>query len=175
MKYVPRSVCALALSLGVLLAATPAFGQSKGGTVNVFVLPSITSNGGGGKIVLTGAIGDYGTTKNVKHANNIGKVTLKKGTFEVDLKAINTAGNNAQPTNFNSTTCSASVSVPPTTVTIVSGSGTGAYSGITGSFSLSEQFAFIGPRNKDGSCNMSNSAQPVGGVAIVTGSGTVAY
>jgi hypothetical protein len=50
--------------------------------------------------------------------------------------------------------------------------GTGAYAGITGSFTLTESIAGVLPKTKSGACNGSVSV-PLGAFASVTGSGTV--
>ena len=102
---------------------------------------------GGGTIVITGAIGDYGHTltidKNGK-ANGNGnyvKVTLHKGTFEINSTALNAKTNNlGSQTPLNKATCSmaASVSAPVTLL-----DGTGLYTGITGTLNVTISEAFI--------------------------------
>ena len=75
----------------------------------MYVTPS---NGAKSKIVITGAIGDYGTATSVDQNGKVDQngnfvvITLKKGTFKVDSTALNQAANNVQPT-VNTTTCSA--------------------------------------------------------------------
>jgi hypothetical protein len=80
--------------------------------------------------------------------------------------------NNAQPTDFDATTCSASVngSAP---VQIMSG--TELYAGITGSVNITRSFAFIGPFKRNGQCNTSNNANPVAQWMSSTGTGTVSF
>jgi hypothetical protein len=131
--------------------------------------------------VITGAIADHGTTQGVNSSGkpdengNYVKVTLKKGTFTVDVSQLNSALNNAQPTDFNASNCSASETVSSIAVPIVSGSGTSSYKGISGSLNLTAMLALILPKTKSGSCNMSNSAVPVASWGAVTGTGTVSY
>ena len=78
-----------------------------GGPIHVFVQPG---NGqGNGKILITGAIGDYGATH--KASGGGGKTyataTLKKGTITFDLTiAITAKANHGTPT-FDKATCSA--------------------------------------------------------------------
>lgn len=157
------SVLVVGLALGS--AAASAQSSSSSGNIQVWVTPSLTGNGGG-KILITGAIGDHGITKKAKGSN---LAVLKKGTITVNLKQFNAAGNSANP-SVNPSTCSGSFTYSAP-VPIVSG--TGAYAGITGSFNLTGQFAFILPKTKSGSCNMSNNANPVSQYASVSGSGTV--
>jgi hypothetical protein len=155
----------VAVGLGWGSVAATAQSSTTGGAIQVWVTPSLTNNGGG-KILITGAIGDNGITKKGKNSN---MAVLKKGTITVNLKQFNAAGNSANPT-INQSSCSGSFSYSAP-VPIVSG--TGAYAGITGSFNLTGQFAFILPRTKSGSCNTSNNANPISQYASVMGSGSV--
>jgi len=159
-------------------ASTPA-----GGVVHVFITPSLT-NGGGGTVVLTGAIGDYGTTTG--HTTKSGKpdqtgaygtMDLKKGTILVDLSALEakqvSASNQAQP---NLSTCSQSISL---TAPLTFVSGTGLYKGITGTVNTSFYVAFVLPRftsgKNKGMCNGSNNAVPLAEYGQLIGSGTVSF
>jgi hypothetical protein len=69
-------------------------------------------------------------------------------------------------------TCSfgTSASAP---VPIVTGTGTGAYRGISGTLEVTASVAGIYPRLKSGKCNTNPNKFP--GVLIAKGSGTVAY
>ena len=161
------TACFVVVAGSLTLECATAFAQSSstGGSIQVWVTPSLTGNGGG-KILITGAVGDYGITKKGKNSN---QAVLKKGTIIVNLKQFNAMGNSANP-SINPSTCSGSFTYSAP-VPIVSG--TGAYAGITGSFNLTGQFAFILPKTKSGSCNMSNNANPVSQYASVMGSGNV--
>ena len=100
---------------------------------------------------------------------------LPKGSFIVNSTELNNGFNsNSAPADYNSTTCSASVTFTAP-VPIVAGSGKGAYVGITGSINLTAQAAFILPKTKSGSCNQANNVQPVGAFGALTGSGTVSF
>src|SRR3984957_14864149 len=87
---------AATLSLSLLIPATVALGASPpaGGNVNVFVTP-LSANGPKANIVVTGAIGDYGTalsaTKSDKTAANgaYEKITLQQGSFLVNATKLN--------------------------------------------------------------------------------------
>jgi hypothetical protein len=157
-------------------ATTPS--TPAGGSVKIFATPN---NGAGGTILITGAIGDYGKTltidKNGKTDSNgdYVKITLHKGTFEVNSTTLNAKANKAQPTIYKAT-CSAQLSV---TAPVTLFNGTGLYQGITGTVNITETYAIIGPlytsgKNK-GQCNLSNNAQPIGQWGSITGSGRVSF
>jgi hypothetical protein len=164
--------------LGSLLFSAPALGAAArtGGAVQVFVTPSANGGSGGGTFLITGAIADYGKTVKVNSAGKADKkgtdsdLVLKKGTILVDVAQVNTAINNANPTNYDATTCSASF-VVTAPVPIISG--TKAYVGISGSVNVTETLAFILPFTKSGKCN--TNANPVDAWATVTGAGTVSF
>ena len=179
-----RVVVGVAVVGGLLIAGTSAVGAGaastpKGGSVHVLVEP--TGSGAGGKILFTGAIGDQGTTINVDQNGkpdpngNYAKVTLSNGTFEVNLTTL-LAKTRSQNPPVDKATCSASISA---TAPITVLNGTGLYAGITGTLHATERGGFIGPRytsgNKQGQCNLSNSAQPVGLMILVYGTGTVHF
>jgi hypothetical protein len=179
---VAKAAVGAAMLGSLLLGGTPALAATTppaGGTIRIFVLPN---NNGGGPIVITGAIGDFGHTltinKNGTTDPNNGhyvKVTLQKGTFEVNKTALDAKSNTAQPA-FNIATCSAALSV---TAPITLFGGTGLYAGIAGTVNTTLDVGFIGPRltsGKDkGQCNNSNSAQPLSQYTVVTGTGTVSF
>src|ERR1035441_5371873 len=91
--------CAVAGSVGgtaQAASAAPANGQ-----VSVWVTP--IGNGAKSTIVITGAIGDYGTALSIDQNGktdsngNFVKITLKNGTFEVDSTTLNQTTHNLQP------------------------------------------------------------------------------
>jgi hypothetical protein len=160
-----------------LAAAAPS--APAGGPVRVFVAPG---SGGGGKIFIAGAVGDYGQTLNINKNGtadpngNYAKVTLQKGTFEVNKTTLNTKMGNAQPVINNLKTCSAIIS-ETAPVTLLDG--TGLYEGISGTVDVSITEVFILPfyaaGTHKGQCNESNNAAPVATYESVTGSGTVSF
>ena len=162
------------LSFGVVGTASAA---PKGGKILFFA--TSPPSGNTGTIVVTGAIGDYGTVqsidKNGKPDANGGyvKVTLKNGTFEVNSVANNKYTNNAPPTLQNKTTCSFAFEAAGPPVTFFDG--TGAYAGISGSAHIQQFFGGIGPRLESGACNNSQNAQPVAASGLIVGNGTVAF
>jgi hypothetical protein len=151
------------------------------GTVQVWVNPS---NGGGGTVNLTGALGDAGLAE---PANSLGHIVhgpsgnnadyrlleLTKGWILVNITQFNKATNNPNgaPTVFNQSNCSVVFSGKAPIQFV---SGTGAYAGITGTVRLGYVFAGTLPKTAKGTCNM--NANPIGpgqGFNSISGSGTV--
>ena len=185
MKLKMMTAAGAALLAGALGLAVPAFAATgtampTAGPVKVFVTPS-EANGEHGTILIVGAIGDWGTTLNI-NANgtpdpngNYAKVTLQKGTFDVNLTSLNALSNKGQPT-FYPGSCSGIFSVKGP---VGLSDGTGAYKGISGTLTITQTFGFIVPRYASGAhtgqCNMSNSAQPVAQRGVITGSGNIGF
>lgn len=173
-----------AVILAALVCSSGAAGRAAapaGGAIQLFVTPNLAPNSPLGRIVITGAIGDSGTTLTIDkngmsdpHGDYL-KVILKKGTFTIDATAFTANAKRARPT-FNTATCSGfyAVSGPLTLST-----GTGLYAGITGTVKITETFAFILPTHasgaKKGQCNTSSSAQPMAQYAAVIGTGMVTF
>ena len=158
------------VALGAGSSGTPA-----GGRIQLFVQPGKTQ--GNGKILFTGAVGDYGSSHSFSGTGGkkFGTATLTKGTITLDLTAVSKKANNASPT-VDAATCSGSISVSAAAPIV---SGTGLYAGIHGTVKITESFGFIGSTYKSGpkkgQCNMSNSAPTVAQMASVYGSGTVSF
>jgi hypothetical protein len=156
-------------------ASTPS-----GGKISIWATANLT--GATSKVVVVGAIADYGVgtsvDKNgkVDSNGNYERIVLKKGSFVADATALNQGNNSAPPTINNPSTCSFAFSGSgPVTLS----NGKGAYAGITGTLTVTQQFVGIGPRytsgKKKGQCNQSNNAQPIAGAGSVSGTGTVAF
>lgn len=176
-----RAAVGAALLLGAvaggLIPATS--GAATGGPVKLYVTPSATTSPKHpGKVLFTGAIGDYGTAVSV---NAAGKPTqngtyrlarLKKGTILVDITTFQKALQAAftSPSTYDPTNCSVSVSVTAP-VSVVKGSG--AYDGITGSLTLTGVFADISPRTKGGACTTKTATEPLATYQSIAGSGTI--
>ena len=162
------------LVLGIVTTATA--GTTSGGTIHIYSNQANDTNGGAtGPIVITGAIGDYGTATSIDengtvNANgNYEKIVLKKGTFEINSVSFNKATNKVQPT-INTSNCSISgTATGPVTLF----DGNGAYAGIKGTVNVVLTFAGILPTLKNGKCN--GNAQPVGIYGTITGTGTVSF
>jgi hypothetical protein len=164
-------VCLVAgASVAVGAGSAPA-----GGKIRIFVTPGQTQ--GTGKILFTGAVGDYGSSSPATSSGGkkIGTATLTKGTIKIDLTAITVNVEKANPT-VNAATCSGSLTETGTAPVV---SGTGLYPGIHGTLHITESFGFIGAKYKSGAkkgqCNTSNSAPTVAEMGTVYGSGTVSF
>ena len=164
----------LILGASVALAAGSS-GTPAGGRIQLFVQPG--QGQGRGKILFTGAVGDYGSSSRAisSGGKKLATATLKKGTITIDLTAISAKVNKANPA-VNHATCSASITETAAAPVV---SGTGLYAGIHGTIRLTESFGFIGSTfksgPKQGQCNFSNSGRTVAQMGIVYGSGTVSF
>lgn len=173
---VPAVAAVVGLGIFGLLHAESAASAPAGGSVRVFLQPKGGENSGG-KILITGAIGDHGTFgPNVnaegkpEENGDFGKVKLSKGGFEVNLKQLNENGKKFKPMG-DKATCSGS-GVIRGTVTLMDG--TGRYKEISGTIKITQMFGFLGSM-KGGKCNMSESAKPVAEQGIIFGTGKVSF
>ena len=149
-------------------ASTPA-----GGTIHFFVNGNVKSETVQ-PIVITGAIGDYGTatsvtkTGKVNPNGNYEKIVLKKGSFKVNGVALDKKLNTVAP-SLNASTCSLLFAgTGPATIF----DGTGLYAGISGSSKITVTFAGIAPRLKSGKCDLKKQ---LAGYSTVTGVGKVKF
>jgi hypothetical protein len=169
-------VAALAVAgvvLGPAAAAAPA-----GGPIALY---GSVDNGGSQKIVVVGAIGDYGTAisidKNgkVDPNGNFVKVKLKKGTFEIDTTVLNKTLNNPNPQIESHATCSAGFSGSGPVKFL---NGTGLYKGISGTANVTLTFAGVGSRYKSGpkkgQCK-DGDPSPHAQIGFVSGQGNVSF
>ncbi len=175
-RVVKAALALPVLLAGLFLGGVAAFAQSpSSGAIQVWVTPG--NNGSGGKVLITGVVGDYGASQKSNSSGqpnkngNYQKLLLKKGTILVNITQFNQGLNNAN-TPLNKTNCSTTFNVSAPVQFV---SGTGAYVGITGSFNLDAQFGAILPQTKSGSCNTSNNSNPVSQYASIIGSGTVSF
>ncbi len=175
-KLLAAGVAATCLT-GAGATALAASGAA-GGKIQVFVT-NISSTKA--KILITGAIGDYGTTLTVDKNGKVDangtyqKVTLKKGGFWINATALNNKLSKAQPVT-NTATCSAVFSGSAATTPF---NGTGAYQGIAGSVKVTITFASIGPRFTSGAhkgqCNFGQNAVPLSSFQSIGGTGNVTF
>jgi hypothetical protein len=165
------TVAAITGATVALASATPA-----GGAFRVF---SVSNGlGGGGKVLLTGAIGDHGQVHSVTQAGKVNgngayvKLTLSQGTLTLNKTVLNKALNRAfGKLAPNSSTCSVSVAATGQLPIV---SGTGLYAGASGSAHLTVAVGFILPR-KNGKCDTANNAVPTASQQIVYGTGSVSF
>jgi hypothetical protein len=156
------SAAALAVSTGLASAS----GTSGGGPVRVYEADTDYA-GNLGTVVFTGAITDTGIDEQGGYQQGAGNLmVLSKGTFAIDVSKV---GNELGNLRLDTTTCSSGGTVAGP-ITIIPGSGTGAYHGISGAFDVKVSAAYVLPRGH-GVCNTNAKQYP--GIMIVNGSGTV--
>jgi hypothetical protein len=168
---------AVTLATAAAVSASPRASTPNGGPIALF---ATVGNGPSGKIVVAGAIGDWGSTLSIDkngqpdQNGNFVKVTLKKGTFEIDSTAVNKKMANPRPQVASDVTCSvaASGSGP-----IKLFNGTGLYRGISGTANVTITFAGVGGRYQSGAnkgqCN--HGPTPLAMLGSVNGHGTVHF
>jgi hypothetical protein len=166
---------------GVTLIAAGAFAAIGGGAADAANTASTATSGqvkffvqtlsdSTGNIIVTGAIGDYGT---IAASGNYIKVTLHRGAFKANVAKL-IAKENASPTRPDPATCSgvSSVTAPAPVL-----DGKGAYRGITGTVNVTETIAFILPRYTSGrhknQCD--ENTRPIDVYSSITGSGKVKF
>jgi hypothetical protein len=158
------------VALGADASKTPVAGR-----IALIVQPGQSQ--GKGKILFTGAVGDYGSSSPTLSSGGkkYGIATLTKGTIKIDLTAISAKVNGANPT-IDAATCSGSLTETAPSAVV---SGTGLYAGIHGTLQITESFGFVGSTYKSGSkkgqCNMSNTAPTLAEMGTVYASGTVSF
>jgi hypothetical protein len=178
MVRIVKAALGVAVLGSLFLSGASAFGATgpAGGTVQFWGTPN---NNGGGPVVLTGAIADFGKSAN---ANSSGKLIkkglytlliLKKGTILLNTTQLgkDLNNNNTPPTTFNSTTCSATFVV---TDPVPIANGTKAYAGISGTANITVNFAIVLPLTK-GKCNTNTNANPIAHYGSIAGTGTVSF
>lgn len=182
-RTVPKLVAAAAT--GTLLlgsaAAVAATSASAAHTerIEVWVSPP-KGNSAVQRIMLTGAIADYGKATSTTKAGkpdpngNYVHIVLRKGTFRINAVTLNNKLGSMRP-NVDKATCSIWLTGSgPVTLF----DGTGRYAGISGRIKITVSFAAIFPRftsgPKKGQCNHSNKVQPTASFAgQLTGVGNV--
>ena len=149
----------------IALAATTSSSTPQGGKITLYVQ--------NGKVLITGAVGDYGTIVNtdatgkVNPAGPYNVAHLKHGTITFNSTAVNKKYATLKP-QINSTNCSYSYTVSgPVPVT----AGTGEYAGISGSVHLTATSAGVKPRTSGGAC----TGHPTDRFSVIVGSGSVHF
>jgi hypothetical protein len=168
-----------ALAVAGVLAGSGAAAAPAGGPIEIW---ASAGNNGSQHVVFVGAVGDYGTAVNVNKNGkpnpngNYVKVKLKKGTFMLDVTAMNKAINSGRDPQVEShATCSAAFtgSAPVTFL-----NGTGLYKGISGTANLTATFGGVGSRYKSGpkkgQCKQGDQS-PLASFGFITGQGTVSF
>jgi hypothetical protein len=134
--------CASAASQAAETQATAMAATGQAETAHIMVW-SVNSDGPNFRAILTGAVGDYGPGVTVypdgvvdpDHSSDL-KLNLSRGSFLVSIAKIDSQfGHAVVRWPYDRTTCSIHGTVTGT-APIVAGSGTGAYRGIAGAFTL---------------------------------------
>lgn len=132
-------------------------------------------------VIVTGAIGDYGKAVSVypngtvdpDHDSEL-SVQLSRGTFRLDTAALDKAFLQAFSTDFptDAATCSGSFAVTRQ-VSVVAGSGTGAYKGVGGSFTLTATLDEVDKAGAAQPCDGTGAF--LGQAIVISGPGTVTF
>jgi len=182
------ALCGVLLAGGGALAARAGAGSpaARGTTTapesggHVFFTAYANDDLPGATVVLPGAIGDFGAAVSVlrngkvdpEHSSQF-NLALTQGSFRIVIGPLHTKLENALPrAPFNLRTCSGHVVVTGT-APVVAGSGTGAYKGINGSFTLTiTANEVVGQLGQP--CHRW-SGLPFGEAIFIAGSGTVSF
>jgi hypothetical protein len=168
-----------ALVVAAVAASAASAAAPTGGPIALFATVGYSP---AGKIVVAGAIGDWGSTVSIDKNGkpdlngNFVRVTLKKGTFEIDSTALNKKMANPHPQIASDLTCSVATSGSGPVRLF---NGTGLYKGITGTAQVTLSFTGIGSRYqsgpKKGQCLHSDNVKPLAMLGSVNGHGTVHF
>lgn len=164
---------------GMAVGVASAAGIPSGGPIQLI---ATAGSNPAGTIVVAGAIGDYGKTLSMTKSGkpdangNYVKITLQKGTFEVNSTAFNKATAKAPATINDKATCSyAFTGSGPVTLF----NGTGLYKGISGNLTITINFIGDGPLyttgTKKGKCNPNQNLQPLSAKGWIMGRGNVKF
>jgi hypothetical protein len=176
------SLLVAATVAGAIATASCASAQSTGtaktisGTSNI-MLYSINSDGPDFQAIVTGAVGDYGPAVTVlpdgkvdpQHTSEM-ELKLHHGTFRLSIATIAKDVTGAyRHWPANSRTCSGSITFTAK-APIVAGSGTGAYAGITGSYTTTVTVDEVDMKP------VCNGTSPfIAQVILLNGAGSVSY
>ncbi len=165
-RVVPTlTIAALAGALftsGDIVAASAA--TPPAGVIHVYVTDSSPQDNDH-KVLITGAFSDHGT-------GNQATFYLTKGWIYLNLTGVKKIIDSQSFGSFNATSCSFWGSTP-ISVPIVKG--TGAYTGIKGTFTGTLTIAGQGSLLANGKCNTSNNAPDVAGAFQVSASANVSF
>jgi hypothetical protein len=160
-------------------AAQHTVAPAAGGPIELFATTGYTPSG---TVVIAGAIGDFGSTlttdKNGRPdiTGNYVRLTLRRGTFELDATELDAITSKKPPLLNNNLTCSFAFAA---TGPVTPFNGTGLYKGISGTLTVTVYDGGVGPAytsgpNK-GRCNTSATAKPLADRGWIIGHGTVKY
>lgn len=175
----PLAIAAAALP-AIWGASASATGASNGGAVTLYQVDTIVSPLGGtpaqlktDRVTLTGALADYGVDSEANSGSNINTFSFPPGShptrsFQLDLTNFGTQGPETIYPN-----CSFTNVLTGRDLQIVSGSGTGIYTGISGSFDVTATYVGVVPRLPDGTCDASQVGSSPTALDFATATGNV--
>lgn len=164
------------------VAYTVAAAHSRSHSRGAVHLTAYTNNDGPTEtVIVTGAIGDYGQAVSVypdgtvdpEHDSQL-SLQLSRGTLRLDTAALDKTFVAAFLHDFpsNATTCSGSFEVTRQ-VPVVAGSGTGAYKGAGGAFTLTVTLDEVDKFSSAQPCTAGSAF--LSQAIVITGSGTVTF
>ena len=139
----------------------------------------VNSDGPFMRAQLTGAAGDYGHAVTIDRHGKVDsgnpselKLKLAHGSFRLSIVSIEKAFAKAlRHWSPNPATCSGGIIVTAP-APVIAHSGTGAYRGITGTFSFTDNSSEVLPRSN---CNDTGGARPLSELIVVDGTGAISY
>jgi hypothetical protein len=177
-RRIALGLCFTALS--VLLPGAYASGSGSvrlrfSGAIQIWLTPGKTSDIG--RVLITGAIGDYGKTyatdsKGKHSANGLFEVLVfSHGSILINGSKFAAYLSSAVPHIVDGSKCSATLAIE---APVPIKSGTGDYGGITGSITLTQTSAYIFDKSKSGSCAIVGQKLEAEYVSIY-GAGRISY
>lgn len=181
------AVSAIGSAAAVLLAGSAAAAprsapsQPSGGAVQL--LDYTNNDAAVTSVIITGKIGDLGTATSIAPDGTISadhnelNLALSHGSFRIDTAALGRAFLGAvshTPFYPSNNTCSGSVSATAP-APIVPGSGTGAYHGITGTFTLTISAGEVDARTTDPASPCNATGALLGETILTSGPGTISW
>lgn len=133
------------------------------GTIHFSLVNTSVNSNAPGKVLITGAFSDHGTS----HGPTL---HLTKGTITGSISKLQALLSSRSFGTFYKASCSFS-GVGKVAIPVVSG--TGAYAGVKGNLNVTVTDAAQGSLLKSGKCNEANNAPEVASQLIITGSGKV--
>ena len=165
-----QAVCA---GLAAMVLAAGAGAAGKSGPIQIYVTGTTVTT----PILVTGVVTDYGKATSVTKTGkpdengNYEKIVLQKGGFWVDATALNKKINNAPGDDRQEELLLRVQGFRPDEAVQRHGCVCGHQRDVT----VTVNFVALGPRLKNGKCNLSNNAAPVAQYGVVTGAGTASY
>jgi hypothetical protein len=163
-------VVLLTMLIGGSAASAATHAALSSGIIHVYAVGSASS--ATQDVVVTGAFADAGT---LTVTGGVSTLQLSRGSIVVNLAQGAAAENrlfNHLAKHVSATTCGMNTSYLAQAKLV---SGTGAYTGISGTIQLRTAEIGVFPRTASGTCDLSSSAQPIGFLSLAQGSGRAQF